>query len=210
MRFLLALFLSVLAGGCPAASQAAAESGPPILLRPTRVFDGLDPRPHEGWSVLVRGERIEAAGPNLAVPPGARVIDLPGMTLMPGMIEGHSHLFLHPYNETSWDDQVLKEALALRTARAVNHARATLLAGFTTVRDLGTEGAGHADAGLKQAIDQGIVPGPRMLVATRALVATGSYGPAPIWRRTAVTKAGPSASSAPCGTGKEGSPGAGP
>jgi imidazolonepropionase-like amidohydrolase len=179
MRFLLALLLSFLAGGCPAVAQAAAENGPPILLRPARVFDGLDPRPHEGWAVLVRGERIEAAGPNLAVPPGARVIDLPGMTLMPGMIEGHSHLFLHPYNETSWDDQVLKEPLALRTARAVNHARATLLAGFTTVRDLGTEGAGHADAGLKQAIDQGIVPGPRMLVATRALVATGSYGPAP-------------------------------
>jgi imidazolonepropionase-like amidohydrolase len=99
------------------------------------------------------------------------------MTLMPGLIEGHSHLFLHPYDETSWDDQVLKEPLALRTARAVNHARATLMAGFTTVRDLGTEGAGYADVGLKQAIEQGIVPGPRMLVATRAIVATGAYGP---------------------------------
>src|SRR5919112_32351 len=107
----------------------------------------------------------------------ARVIDLPGTTLMPGLIEGHSHLFLHPYDETSWDDQVLKEPLALRTARAVNHARATLMAGFTTVRDLGTEGAGYADVGLRQAIEQGIVPGPRMLVATRAIVATGAYGP---------------------------------
>jgi imidazolonepropionase-like amidohydrolase len=97
--------------------------------------------------VLVRGDRIEAAGPALAAPAGATVVDLPGTTLMPGMIEGHSHLFLHPYNETSWDDQVLKEPLALRTARAVNHARATLMAGFTTTRDLGTEGAGYADVG---------------------------------------------------------------
>jgi imidazolonepropionase-like amidohydrolase len=127
--------------------------------------------------VLVRGDRIEAVGPNVAAPAGARVIELPDATLMPGLIEGHSHLFLHPYNETSWDDQVLKEPEALRTARAVNHARATLMAGFTTVRDLGTEGAGYADVGLKQAIEQGIVPGPRMLIATRALVATGSYGP---------------------------------
>src|SRR5205085_4976260 len=120
-----------------------------------------------------QGEKIVAAGPNLQVPPGARVVDLPGTTLMPGMIEGHSHLFLHPYNETPWDDQVLREPLALRTARAVNHARATLLAGFTTSRDLGTEGAGYGDVGLKMAIDQGIIPGPRLLVVTRAIVATG-------------------------------------
>jgi imidazolonepropionase-like amidohydrolase len=93
------------------------------------------------------------------------------------LIEGHSHLFLHPYNETSWNDQVLTESRAERTARAVTHARATLLAGFTTVRDLGTEGAGYDDVGLKAAINKGVVPGPRMLVATRAIVATGSYGP---------------------------------
>lgn len=168
MRFLLVLLLLIAA---PAAAQE------PILLRPARVFDGINARPHEGWAVVVRGDRIEAVGPGLAAPAGARVIDLPGTTLMPGMIEGHSHLFLHPYNETSWDDQVLREPESLRTARAVNHARATLMAGFTTVRDLGTEGAGYADVGLKQAIEQGIVPGPRMLIATRALVTTGSYGP---------------------------------
>jgi imidazolonepropionase-like amidohydrolase len=171
MRFLILLALSLL---LPAAAPA---EEPAFLLRPARIFDGVDPRPHEGWSVLVRGERIEAVGPALPVPAGATVVDLPGTTLIPGLIEGHSHLFLHPYDETSWDDQVLKEPLALRTARAVNHARATLMAGFTTVRDLGTEGAGYADVGLKQAIDQGIVPGPRMLVATRAIVATGAYGP---------------------------------
>ena len=115
---------------------AAAQDKAPLLLRPARVFDGVNPRPHEGWSVLVRGDRIEAAGPRVAAPPDARVIELPNATLLPGMIEGHSHLFLHPYNETSWDDQVLKEPEALRTARAVNHARATLMAGFTTPRDL--------------------------------------------------------------------------
>ncbi|HYG46490.1 MAG TPA: amidohydrolase family protein [Allosphingosinicella sp.] len=170
MRFLILLVLLLL-------PVAAWSEEPAILLRPERVFDGVDPRPHEGWSVLVRGERIEAVGPALPVPAGARVVDLPGTTLMPGLIEGHSHLFLHPYNETSWDDQVLKEPQALRTARAVNHARATLMAGFTTVRDLGTEGAGYADVGLKRAIEEGIVPGPRMLIATRALVATASYAP---------------------------------
>ena len=156
------------------ASPAIAD---PILLRPARVFDGVNPQPHQGWSVLVDGDKIEAAGPNVAAPAGAKVIELPGATLLPGMIEGHSHLFLHPYNETLWDDQVLHEPLALRTARAVVSAERTLDAGFTTERDLGTEGAGFADAGLKQAIDQGIVPGPRLLVATKAIVARGAYGP---------------------------------
>jgi imidazolonepropionase-like amidohydrolase len=156
------------------AAPAAAE---PILLRPARVFDGVNPQPHDGWQVLVDGDRIAMVGPNLIVAEGARTIDLPGATLMPGLIEGHSHLFLHPYNETLWDDQVLHEPLALRTARAVVHAEKTLLAGFTTERDLGTEGAGYADVGIKQAIDQGIIPGPRLLVATKANVARGAYGP---------------------------------
>jgi len=148
-----------------------------LLLHPTRVFDGVNPQPHEGWSVLVEGDKIAAVGPNLSAPAGTRVVDLPGETLTPGLIEGHSHLFLHPYNETKWDDQVLHEPLALRTARAVVHAQRTLDAGFTTERDLGTEGAGYADVGLKQAINQGIVPGPRLLVATKANVARGAYGP---------------------------------
>jgi len=133
---------------------------------------------HEGWAVRVRGDRIEAAGTAASVTAaGAATIDLPGTTLMPGLIEGHSHVLLHPYNETTWNDQVLHEGLALRAARATNHLRATLMAGFTTIRDLGTEGAAYADAELKQAVDQGIIPGPRMLVSTRAIVATGSYGP---------------------------------
>ncbi|MEO7086794.1 MAG: hypothetical protein ABI442_12875, partial [Gemmatimonadaceae bacterium] len=162
-------------GGRGAAVPAVA----PTLLVPDRVWDGIDNAPHDGWVVLVRGDRIEAVGPKGSVPvPGdATTISLPGTTLIPGMIEGHGHLLLHPYNETSWDNQVLHESLALRVARATNHARATLLAGFTSERDLGTEGAGYADVGLKQAINQGIIPGPRMQVVTRAIVVTGEYAP---------------------------------
>jgi imidazolonepropionase-like amidohydrolase len=146
------------------------------ILQPARVFDGETT--HAGWGVRVRGDRIDAVGPLESVrTAGASVLPLPAMTLLPGLIEGHSHVLLHPYDETSWNDQVLHESLGLRTARAVNHLRATLMAGFTTVRDLGTEGAAYADAELQEAVAQGIVPGPRMLVATRAIVATGSYGP---------------------------------
>ena len=170
MRCLIAMATAFAALAVPAIAE-------PILLKPAQVFDGVNPRPHQGWSVLVDGGRIVAAGPDVAVPAGAKVIDLPGETLIPGMIEGHSHLFLHPYNEAKWDDQVLHESLALRTARAVVNAEKTLMAGFTTERDLGTEGAGYADVGLKQAINQGIVPGPRLLVATKANVARGAYGP---------------------------------
>ncbi|HEX8904880.1 MAG TPA: amidohydrolase family protein [Longimicrobiaceae bacterium] len=187
MRILFRLLAAILPLALPlaAAAQPQQTMPPPQrwLLRPARVFDGT--QAHEGWAVLVEGNRIAAAGPAASVAgAGARVVDLPGTTLIPGLIEGHSHLFLHPYNETSWDEQVLFEPLALRTARAVASARATLLAGFTTTRDLGTEGAGYADVGLKRAIEQGIVPGPRMIVVTRAIVATGAYGPkgAPEWR----------------------------
>jgi imidazolonepropionase-like amidohydrolase len=151
----------------------------PLLLVPARVFDAPRGVTHEGWAVLVRGTQIVAVGPPgaMTVPPDARQIDLAGTTLLPGLIDAHTHLFLHPYVETPWADQVLKESLALRTARATVAARRTLQAGFTTIRDLGTEGAGAADVGIKEAIDQGIIPGPRMLVVTRAIVATGAYGP---------------------------------
>jgi imidazolonepropionase-like amidohydrolase len=157
------------------------ENATPIVLKPARVFDG--DAMHEGWVVLVKGDRIEQAGPSVDIA-GATVLDLPGTTLMPGLVEGHSHILLHAYNETSWNDQVAHEGLALRAARAVNHLHATLMAGFTTIRDLGTEGAGYADVELKQAVNQGIVPGPRVLASTRAIVATGSYQPkfVPEWR----------------------------
>ena len=156
------------------------------LLKPAHVFDGESAPLHDGWVVLVRGEKIEAVGSasEIKAPTDAKVINLPGMTLMPGLIDAHSHILLHPYSETIWNDQVAREALSLRVARATNHLRSTLLAGFTTLRDLGTEGAGYADVGLKHAVQQSIIPGPRLFVATRAIVATGSYGPkgyAPEW-----------------------------
>ena len=149
-----------------------------ILLKPDRVFDGETM--HAGWVVLIKHDTIAAAGPiQFKLPAGTTIIELKNTTLLPGLIEGHAHLFLHPYNETPWDEQVLKESRAERTARAVNNAKATLLAGFTTLRDLGTEGAMYDDAGLKTAIEKGVIPGPRMIIATRAIVAKGTYGPNP-------------------------------
>lgn len=163
-----------LLGLIPAAALAQGTGS--VVLKPSRVFDGE--RIHENWAVRVKGDRIEAAGPAGTIDAtNAKVVDLAGTTLMPGLVDGHSHILLHPYNETVWDDQVAREGLALRAARAVNHLRATLMAGFTTIRELGTEGAGYADVELKQAVNQGIIPGPRVLASTRAIVATGSYGP---------------------------------
>lgn len=188
MRYMIVLLLcSMIASPiCTSQSTSAVQPDTVYLLKPAHIFDGESAQLHDGWVVLVRGERIEAVGParEVRAPAGAKVIDLPGMTLMPGLIEAHSHVLLHPYSETAWNDQVAREALSLRVTRATNHLRNTLLAGFTTIRDLGTEGAGYADVGLKQAVEQGIIPGPRMQVATRAIVATGSYAPkgyAPEW-----------------------------
>ena len=166
----------------PLASQAspAVESNTrATVLVPDAVWDGVADVPRRGWIVVVRGSRIEAVGPTAAVamPDGAARIELAGTTLIPGLIEGHSHLFLHPYDETLWDDQVLREPAGFRMAEAVAHARVTLEAGITTERDLGTEGMFDYDVQLKRAIDRGVVPGPRLIVVTRAIVATGSYGP---------------------------------
>ena len=172
---------AVLAAGVPFLVTAQQRPRPETndtvtILRPARVFDGETM--HEGWAVRVKGERIDAVGSGASVAAaGATVIDLPGTTLTPGLVEGHSHILLHAYSETSWTDQVSKEGLALRVARATNHLRATLQAGFTTVRDLGTEGAQYADVELRDAVRQGIIPGPRILASTKAIVATGSYQP---------------------------------
>lgn len=175
MRGLSFVVVCLLSLATPLAAQRS------VVLRPDRVFDGETM--HDGWAVHVQGSRIVAAGPGISEPPGAEVIALPGTTLLPGLIEGHSHLLLHPYDETAWTDQVLLESHAERVARGTVHARETLMAGVTTVRDLGSEGAGYSDVGLKEAIEKGVIPGPRMLVAGPALVVTGSYNPkgAPEW-----------------------------
>jgi imidazolonepropionase-like amidohydrolase len=158
-----------------------APPGHPVLLKPDRVFDAASEATHAGWVVLVQGDSIAAVGPEGAVraPEDAERINLPGTTLLPGLIDAHSHVFLHPYNETLWNDQVLKEPLGYRVVEAVLHARNTLMQGFTTLRDLGTEGAGFEDVSLKRAINEGLIPGPRLQVSTRAIVATSSYGPGP-------------------------------
>src|ERR1051325_804183 len=166
MRLVIVLLLLLLRTSCEAQQS--------YLLQPDRVFDGE--KIITNVSVLVRGDKIALIG-QIKITPDVTVIRLPGCTLLPGLIEGHSHLLLHPYNEVPWIDQVMKETDAYRVARATVHAKNTLMAGFTTVRDLGSEGAGYADVGLKEAINEGIIPGPRMLVAGRAIVATGSYGP---------------------------------
>ena len=167
---------------CIASAQsppAPAAKGAWLLL-PDRVWTGGEEAAHAGWAVLVRDGAIAAVGPAAQLDAGdAQRLELPGATLLPGLIDAHSHLFLHPYDETAWNDQVLKEAEPYRTLMAAKHARDTLLAGFTTLRDLGTEGAGFADVSVKKAIEDGLVEGPRLFVATRAIVATSSYGPGP-------------------------------
>jgi imidazolonepropionase-like amidohydrolase len=175
----LGILAPLVTGFAPMPVAAQLDSTRVTVLVPDAVWDGVAEAPQRGWVVVVRGQRIEAVGPEARVstPAGAERVALTGTTLIPGLIEGHSHLFLHPYNEALWDDQVLKEPLGLRVARAVAHAGATLRAGVTSERDLGTEGALDNDVQLRRAIDQGIVPGPRLLVVTRAIVATGSYAP---------------------------------
>lgn len=175
MKYPLSLFCLLLFFSFQPLCAQSPEKDQYYLLKPARVFDGEHMQ--QGWQVLVKNDKIEAVGKITNLPPNVQHVELKGKTLLPGLIEGHSHLFLHPYNETPWNDQVLKESRAERVARATVHAQKTLMAGFTTVRDLGTEGAGFDDAGLKQAIEKGVIPGPRMLIATEAIVATGSYGP---------------------------------
>lgn len=179
--FWAALLAGTMAAAAPRQTPEHNAVNTSFLLTPARVFDCATGQTRGGWSVLVTSNRIAAVGPTaeVQVPADATRIELADMTLLPGLMDIHSHIFLHPYNEASWDDQVLKEPVAYRTVEAVLHAKDTLLAGFTLLRDLGTEGAGFSDLSVKRAIDEGLIPGPRMLVVTKAIVATASYGPGP-------------------------------
>jgi imidazolonepropionase-like amidohydrolase len=180
---LLTVLAGITMGGMAEAEPALSGNvvSTPFLLNPARVFDTASGQTHAGWTVLVTGNQITAAGPAAQVqaPANAVIIPLADMTLLPGLMDIHSHIFLHPYNEASWDDQVLKEPVAYRSVEAVLHVKDTLLAGFTLLRDLGTEGAGYSDLSIKRAINEGLIPGPRLLVVTKAIVATASYGPGP-------------------------------
>jgi len=179
----LVTILAAIAAPAQSPAQSPAPPAPPasVLLKPARVFDAISQAPHEGWGVLVTGTTIAAVGPlaDVKAPAGTTVINLPGTTLMPGLIDAHSHIYLHPYNEATWNDQVVKETLAYRTVAAVIYCKDTLLAGFTSLRDLGTEGAEYADVSVQKAINEGRIPGPRLQVATKAIVASASYGPGP-------------------------------
>jgi imidazolonepropionase-like amidohydrolase len=183
-------WLNIIVTSLLAGSAAAADAGttpshnavePAFFINPARVFDTASGETHAGWVVLVIGNHITEAGPasQIQAPTNAVTIQLADMTLLPGLMDIHSHIFLHPYNEASWDDQVLKEPVAYRSVEAVLHVEDTLLAGFTLLRDLGTEGAGYSDLSIKRAINEGLIPGPRLLVVTKAIVATASYGPGP-------------------------------
>lgn len=149
-----------------------------IVLVPDTIFDGHSADLIVGQAVLIQDGRIAKVAPLRDMPvEGAKTIRLEGQTLMPGLIDMHSHVLLHPYDEVSWNDQVLKQSVAERAIRAGNHLRATLMSGYLTLRDLGSEGAGYADVGVRQALEKGVIPGPRLIVAGKAIVATGSYGP---------------------------------
>lgn len=185
-KVLIALAALIIATLASAAQPTLPAATGTWLLTADRVFDARSEQVHAGWAVLVEGGKIAAVGPRdgIKIPADAKVIDLPGTTLMPGLIDAHSHIFLHPYNETLWNDQVLKEPLPYRTIEAVQHVHDTLMAGFTALRDLGTEGAGYADVQVQKAIDDGLIPGPHLFIATRATIAKDCYGPGPMGFRT--------------------------
>ncbi len=151
-------------------SQATA----PIAIRCGRFFDGKALALQENIVVLVRGDRIEAVGPFVEIPADAKVVDLGQATVMPGLVDSHTHVFLHgiPY-----DEALLKKSQQYRAIWATVAARKILLAGFTTIRDIETEGAGYGDVAVRNAINDGLVIGPRMQCATRALSITGGYSP---------------------------------
>src|SRR6185312_4292767 len=138
IAFAASIVTTLACAATPAQTPGTKAAAGVFLLTADRVFDARSEQAHAGWAVLVEGDKIAAVGPrdSIKAPADAKEIDLPGTTLLPGLIDAHSHIFLHPYNETLWNDQVLKEPLPYRTIEAVNHVRDTLMAGFTALRDL--------------------------------------------------------------------------
>ena len=174
--FALALPLLV---SVPALGQAAPRSGAVTVIRAGTLIDGKSATPRRDQVIVVRGNRIEAVGDaaSTKIPEGANVIDLSRATVLPGLIDSHTHIFLQGEDpaEGGYDAQLLMHGLAFRAARATAAARRALVQGFTTIRDVETEGAGYGDVGIKQAIEKGYIPGPRMFVVTRAISTTGGY-----------------------------------
>jgi imidazolonepropionase-like amidohydrolase len=144
------------------------------VLQPAAVLDPQSGQLTRGATVVVRGDRIEAVGRSVPQPAGARVIELAGLTLLPGLIDAHTHLLLQPEDE-DWPPPVVYKTQSFRTIQGVAAARKNLEAGFTTLRDVDSEGAGFADVDLREAINRGIVPGPRLLVATLAITITAGH-----------------------------------
>src|SRR5438874_7321637 len=158
-------------------ATTAAAAPQPVYIKAGTLIDGRADTPRTNQIIVVRGTRIESVGGDVAVPPGAKVIDLSGMTVLPGMIDAHTHLFLQGEDpaEGGYDVQLLNYPIAYRAARATVAARRALEQGFTTIRDLETEGAGYGDIGIKRAVNEGIIPGPRIFAVTRAISTTGGY-----------------------------------
>jgi imidazolonepropionase-like amidohydrolase len=156
---------------------AFVASAQDVVIKAGTLIDGRSGEPKRNQVIVIRGDRIASVGDASAIPANARVIDLSNMTVLPGLIDTHTHIFLQGEDEAEggYDAQLLKFPLAYRAARATVSARRALEQGFTTIRDVETEGAGYGDVGIKQAINEGHIPGPRMFVVTRAISTTGGY-----------------------------------
>ncbi len=159
---------------CVFASALLAQPGEIIAIKCGKLIDGKNERVLENQVILIQGNRITAAGANAQIPANAKVIDLSSATVLPGLVDTHTHMFLH---DGDYNEQLLREQIAYRAIYATVNAKKTLEAGFTTIRDLETEGAMYADVALRDAINNGIVPGPRMQASTRSLGITGGYSP---------------------------------
>src|SRR6202165_2565005 len=161
---------------CTSHAQALPAPTHRVAIRCGRLIDGKSASARQNIVILIEGDRIRDVGEGLTIPTGAQVIDLSRSTVLPGLIDNHTHILLNgDITPADYDEQLLKESIPYRAIRATANVRTALMHGFTTMRDLETEGAMYADVDVKAAIDRGIIPGPRMFVATRSLAPTGMY-----------------------------------